>query len=249
MMGALVLVLSQIILGWPRVSLLFGVGGWVFGYATLIVHLETTKVLTQTEKSLWRDELFGWRASWRFSFPIATYLFSRELGRAARGFVKRDDSKYSRPTSGTEEIYNYRKADAMLATSGQPTEEQLQYVAREGFQVVINLALHGDSRYSLKDETASVTSLGMKYIHIPVDFQSPTESDLQKFFDAMDAHQNEKVLVHCAANKRVTAFVGLYRTIKLGWPADKAFALMQSVWEPDPVWAEFISQRIKLVSS
>jgi uncharacterized protein (TIGR01244 family) len=245
MMGALVLVLSQIILGWPRVSLLFGVGGWVFGYATLIVHLETTKVLTETEKSLWRDELFGWRASWRFSFPIATYLFSRDLGRAARGFAQRDASKQPVPMSGVEEIYIYRKVNEKLATSGQPTEEQLHYVAREGFEVVINLALHGDPRYSLKDETASVTSLGMKYIHIPVDFQSPTESDLQTFFAAMDAHRHQKVLVHCAANKRVTAFVGLYRINRLGWPADKAFALMHSVWEPDPVWSGFISQSMK----
>ena len=140
-------------------------------------------------------------------------------------------------------IYNYREVDATLATSGQPTEEQLLSVARDGFQVVINLALHDDPRYSLKDETASVTSLGMEYIHIPVDFQSPTESDLQTFFAAMDAHRQQKVLVHCAANKRVTAFVGLYRTIKLGWPADKAFALMHSVWEPDPVWAAFIEEQ------
>jgi len=140
-------------------------------------------------------------------------------------------------------IYNYREVDAMLATAGQPTEEQLLLVARDGFQVVINLALHDDPRYSLKDETASVTSLGMVYVHIPVDFQSPTESDLQKFFAAMAAHRHQKVLVHCAANKRVTAFVGLYRTIKLGWPIDKAFALMHSVWEPDPVWAAFIEEQ------
>jgi uncharacterized protein (TIGR01244 family) len=140
-------------------------------------------------------------------------------------------------------IYNYREVDATLATAGQPTEEQLCFIARDGFQVVINLALHDDPRYSLKDETASVTSLGMEYVHIPVDFQSPTESDLQKFFAALDAHRGQKVLVHCAANKRVTAFVGLYRTIKLGWPVDKAFALMHSVWEPDPVWAAFIAKQ------
>ena len=172
------------------------------------------------------------------------YFFARDLGSHARGFTPRDGASDTRlPTSGVEEIYNYREVDATLATAGQPTEEQLFSVARDGFQVVINLALHGDPRYSLKDETASVTSLGMEYIHIPVDFQSPTESDLQKFFAAMDAHRQQKVLVHCAANKRVTAFVGLYRTIKLGWPVDKAFALMRSVWEPDPVWAAFIEEQ------
>lgn len=102
----------------------------------------------------------------------------------------------------SEEIYNYRDVDASLATSGQPTEEQLLYVARDGFQVVINLALHGDPRYSLKDEAGSVASVGMEYIHIPVDFQSPTESDLQKFFAAMDAHRGRKVLVHIRAHRQ-----------------------------------------------
>jgi uncharacterized protein (TIGR01244 family) len=221
MMTALVFIVSQIVLAWPRTSLLFGVAGWVLGFATLIIHLETTKVLTQEEKVLWRRQLFGWHV---FSFAIPTYLFARDLGREARGFTRRDNAKRF-ANSGVEEIYNYRKADAMMATSGQPTEGQLHYVAREGFRVVINLALHGDARYSLTDEAASVTSLGMQYVHIPVDFQDPTESDLQKFFAAMDVYAGQKVLVHCAANKRVTAFLGLYRTIKLGWPAEKAFAL------------------------
>ena len=57
------------------------------------------------------------------------------------------------------------------------------------------------------------------------------------------------MLVHCAANKRVTAFVGLYRTMKLGWPAEKAFALMHSVWEPDLVWSAFLADQLKKNSS
>ena len=141
-------------------------------------------------------------------------------------------------------IYNYREVDSTLATAGQPTEEQLCAAARAGFQVIINLALHDDPRYSLKDEAASVTSLGMQYVHIPVDFKAPTELDLQKFFAAMDTSRGQKVLVHCAANKRVTAFLGLYRTLKLGWPAEKAFALMDSVWKPDRIWTNFIAERI-----
>jgi protein tyrosine phosphatase (PTP) superfamily phosphohydrolase (DUF442 family) len=244
MTGGFVLLLLASFLQWPRVAL-FGFLGWAIGYGTLIVHLNITKALTPDEKTAWRRQLWAWPSTGAW-VAIPLYLFARDLGWHARGFTRRGDPKNAHlPTSGVEEIYNYRDVDASLATSGQPTEEQLLYVARDGFQVVINLALHGDPRYSLKDEAVSVTSLGMEYVHIPVDFQSPTESDLQKFFDALDVHRHQKLLVHCAANKRVTAFVGLYRTIKLDWPIDKAFALMHSVWEPDPVWAAFISERIK----
>ncbi len=136
--------------------------------------------------------------------------------------------------------HNFREVDRELSTAGQPNEAQLSSAAQDGFQVVINLALHTDPRYSLKDERGCVESLGMGYVHIPVQFDAPTQSDLFTFFDAMEANKGRRILVHCAANKRVTAFLGLYRIIKQGWPYDKAFALMRTVWEPDAVWASFI---------
>jgi len=142
------------------------------------------------------------------------------------------------------EIYNYRYAAADLATSGQPREEQLAAIAEAGYDVVINLALHDDPRYSLKDEASSVRRLGLEYIHIPVQFGAPTESDLLKFFDAMDRHKHRRVWVHCAANMRVTAFVGLYRRMREGWPEERAFALLREIWQPDEVWSQFIASQL-----
>jgi protein tyrosine phosphatase (PTP) superfamily phosphohydrolase (DUF442 family) len=138
-------------------------------------------------------------------------------------------------------IHNFRNVDCYISTSGQPSADQLAAAARDGFTVVINLALHGDPRYSLPDEEGLVISLGMEYVHIPVQFASPAEDDAFAFFSAMEHHQGKKLLVHCAANKRVTAFLGLYRVIRQGWEPVKAFELMKSVWEPDDVWSAFIS--------
>jgi len=137
-------------------------------------------------------------------------------------------------------IYQWRAVDPLLAACGQPTEDQLRAVAADGFKTVINLALHDDPRYSLPDEAGLARSLGLTYVHIPVQFSAPTESDLGRFFDAMDAHRHEKVLVHCAANKRVTVFLGLYRVLRLAWERELAFALMRDIWEPDAVWSAFI---------
>jgi protein tyrosine phosphatase (PTP) superfamily phosphohydrolase (DUF442 family) len=142
------------------------------------------------------------------------------------------------------DIYNYREAAPDLATSGQPREDQLAAIAESGFDVVINLALHDDPRYSLKDEAASVEKLGLEYIHIPVQFAAPTESDLVKFFDAMDRHKQHRVWVHCAANMRVTAFLGLYRRMREGWPEERAFALLREIWQPDEVWSQFITSQL-----
>jgi uncharacterized protein (TIGR01244 family) len=142
-------------------------------------------------------------------------------------------------------IYNFRPVDEYLVTSGQPTEEQLNSVAGSGFEVVINLALHDDPRYSLPDEAGTVASLGMDYVHIPVRFDAPAESDLKAFFKAMKQHEGKKILVHCAANMRVSAFVGLYRVIEQDWPESDAFALMDSLWEPNPVWRVFIANMLE----
>jgi uncharacterized protein (TIGR01244 family) len=143
------------------------------------------------------------------------------------------------------ETRNFRRIDDRLLTAGQPNEAQLADAARQGVKAVINLALHDDPRYSLADEASCVGDLGMDYVHIPVQFTAPTEEDLDAFIAAMDAHKGGKVLVHCAANYRVTAFIGLYRVIREGWTPDKAFETMRSVWEPDAVWKQFIAEMLR----
>lgn len=138
-------------------------------------------------------------------------------------------------------IRNYRPIDARLATSGQPSVEQLRSIADAGYAVVINLALHDDPRYSLADERGTVQSLGLQYIHIPVQFSAPTEANLLAFFEAMQAHRDARVWVHCAANWRVAVFLGLYRIIVDGWTEERAFELLHSLWTPDEVWSAFIA--------
>ena len=137
-------------------------------------------------------------------------------------------------------IRNYRQASSSLATSGQPSETDLHAIAGDGYEVVINLALHDDPRYSLNDEHGLVEGLGMIYVHIPVQFGAPTRADLETFLDAMTQHKSRKVWLHCAANYRATAFLGIYRLLREGWDYPQAFELLATVWEPDDVWSAFI---------
>jgi len=135
---------------------------------------------------------------------------------------------------------NFRMAGEKLRTCGQPDEDQLASARDAGVDVVINLALHDDPRYSLRDERGCVERLGMAYVHIPVQFGAPAETDLLAFFEAMQVHRGRSILVHCAANYRVSAFVGLYNAVRLNEPADQAFRLMDTLWQPDAVWRRFI---------
>jgi protein tyrosine phosphatase (PTP) superfamily phosphohydrolase (DUF442 family) len=148
-----------------------------------------------------------------------------------------------------EEIYNYRKVDDQIITGGQPTEEQLKTAADEGCQVVINLAPI-NPRYSLDDEPGLVRSLGMAYYHIPIDWDNPTPSDFAAFEQVMNELGEEKTLIHCAANFRVTAFYSLYALKHLGWSFDQADELRASIWQGSdyPVWETFIGELKALIA-
>jgi protein tyrosine phosphatase (PTP) superfamily phosphohydrolase (DUF442 family) len=140
-----------------------------------------------------------------------------------------------------ETIYNWRRLDDRVTTSGQPTEQQLVEIRALGVRHIINLGLHSHEK-ALPDEAASVGRLGMAYIHIPVDFQNPTEEDFAQFCSAMEQLKQVPVHVHCIANYRVSAFFYRYRRDVLGLDESRARADMEEVWHPEGVWATFIGR-------
>ncbi len=136
-------------------------------------------------------------------------------------------------------IHHWRRLDGRITTSGQPTEAELAEIAALGVAGVINLGLHTHPR-ALADEAASVRALGMRYVHIPVDFQHPTEADFARFAAALAEFAGAVVHVHCIANYRVSAFFYRYRRDIVGMDEAAARADMLAVWQPDPIWAAFI---------
>jgi uncharacterized protein (TIGR01244 family) len=141
-----------------------------------------------------------------------------------------------------EGIYNWHRLDGRITTSGQPTEEQLAEIQALGVRHIVNLGLHTHEK-ALPDEAASVSRLGMTYVHIPVDFQNPTEDDFQRFCAVMEQLKDVPVHVHCIANARVSAFFHRYRRDVLGMDEAQARAEMESVWQPRGVWVDFVARR------
>ncbi len=83
----------------------------------------------------------------------------------------------------------------------------------------------------------------MEYIHIPVDFQNPTDQDFQQFCAVMERLKDVPVHVHCIANARVSAFFFRYRRDVLGIDETQAHAEMEAVWQPRGVWVDFVERR------
>ena len=142
-------------------------------------------------------------------------------------------------SSAMANIYNMLSLADNLGTSGQPTSAQLAAIKEAGYEVVINLAT-GTTPRDLPNEAEMVAAQGMEYIDIPVLWDSPTEADLARFFEVMDATKDKKRFVHCIANMRVSAFMFLYRVLRQGMPLEEARATMRQIWEPNAIWHKFI---------
>ena len=145
-----------------------------------------------------------------------------------------------------EGIYNFLKLSDRLFTGGMPKAEQLSDAAQKGVDVVINLAPH-EVPNAVPDEAQLVHSFGMQYINIPVNWNTPTRDGLDRFMEVMDTNSGKKILVHCQANFRATAFVSLYRILRQGWNPDDAMAGMHKIWDEEdyPIWKKFIEESLK----
>lgn len=138
-----------------------------------------------------------------------------------------------------DEITNFRQYSSSFASSGQPTREQFQSLADNGFERVVYIAFTSNQN-ALSDADQLVKSLGMEYMHVPVDFNNPLPDDFYAFADSMQRNTGKKTLLHCQVNARATAFSFLYRVIYEDVPVAEAKADMNTVWQPNAVWRDFI---------
>jgi uncharacterized protein (TIGR01244 family) len=137
------------------------------------------------------------------------------------------------------QIYHWLRIDSRLTTSGQPSESELGEIAALGVRYVINLGLSSHEK-ALPNEAATVGALGMTYLHIPIDFQHPTEADFEAFCVAMAETGDAPTHVHCIANYRVSALLYRYRRDVLGVDEAAARADMTRIWTPNAVWTALI---------
>ena len=138
-------------------------------------------------------------------------------------------------------IFNYLPISSSIATSGQPTVQQLGAIRSDGYQKIINLAPPiGEN--SLANEADLVADLGMDYINITVDFSHPTEADFEQFVLHMQNQDSQKIWVHCAANMRVSCFIFKYRTAILDGNLSDAEADLKKIWQPNKTWQDFIDK-------
>ncbi len=137
------------------------------------------------------------------------------------------------------EIVNFRQYSPTFASSGQPSKEQFAAIAENGFERIVYIAFTNNPN-ALADADQVVKGLGMEYMHIPVDWENPLADDFYAFADSLQRNTDKKTLLHCQVNARATAFSFLYRVIYEGVDIAEAKADMNTVWQPNETWRDFI---------
>ena len=136
-------------------------------------------------------------------------------------------------------ISNFRQYSDTFASAGQPTREQFQLLADQGFERIVYIAFSNNNN-ALADADQLVKGLGMEYMHVPVAFDNPLADDFYAFADSMRRNTGKKTLLHCQVNARATAFSFLYRVLFDDISITDAKADMNTVWQPNAVWRDFI---------
>jgi len=138
----------------------------------------------------------------------------------------------------TMNLLNYIKINDKISSSGQPTKKQFRKIAKEGYEVVINLAMH--NKGALEKEDKIVSKNGMMYIHIPITWKNPEVDRVKLFLRLLESleKENKKVLIHCIMNYRASVFMHLYK--KFVWKEKDLIFIAPIEYKPNKVWKKIL---------
>lgn len=111
--------------------------------------------------------------------------------------------------------------------ASQPSKDVLKWAKNQGVTTIINLRSDGEMERhtaSAYDEAATLSDMGLKYVHIPLGGKKHpyNETAVEAFAAAMAAADNENVLVHCASAGRVSYMWAAWLTKHQGMSVNEA---------------------------
>jgi len=127
-----------------------------------------------------------------------------------------------------------------LFSSAQPSAEQLKLIKEYGCSTVINLAL-SNAPNRIENEDRICLDLGLNYIHIPIDWETPSAEQCLLVLDLIDhLVQNEIVWIHCTKNDRSSCLMYVYRQFYMNMDMPTSQDLLHEIWEPNETWTGLI---------
>ena len=114
-------------------------------------------------------------------------------------------------------ISTFAQVESTIACGGSTTPDAIREIKRMGFKTVVNLRLASEPGALVDEEGAIVRSLGMTYVHLPFNIQTPDPKLVENFMAAVAGPANTPAYVHCAAGGRAAALWMIKRVKADGW--------------------------------
>ena len=118
------------------------------------------------------------------------------------------------------DIRNFLQVTPEFCTGGQPRIEHYARLKADGVKAVLNLRQPTEHR--AEEEQQAVEAAGLKYFNIPVNYQNPSDADVDQFLKITDDPANRPMFIHCTAAIRVGAFWAIRRVLRDGMTIDAA---------------------------
>jgi protein tyrosine phosphatase (PTP) superfamily phosphohydrolase (DUF442 family) len=134
-------------------------------------------------------------------------------------------------------IPNAGKITETLYRGAQPREVGLSELKILGITTIVDL--RGEDREKIAWERKRAESLGLRFVHIPVDgWSPPTDEQVMQFLSLFRDNPGQKIFMHCHfGDDRTGVFTAIYRMAVEKWPADQALKEMyffgfNGFWHP-----------------
>jgi len=144
--------------------------------------------------------------------------------------------------------YNFKTNSELITSSGTIINVNLESFLNLNYEVIINL-LPDEAEYSRENESEDFAKLGIDYVYIPINWETPNSSDYDAFETALIKATGKKVHIHCAANYRATAFYAIFAHKNKGWSTEKIKEFIGSTWQISeyPAWEKFVKKNNALI--
>lgn len=119
-------------------------------------------------------------------------------------------------------VRNFAKLESTIACGGATTPEGVAELKKLGYASIINLREATETGAEVDAAAAAAKDAGVRYVHIPMNAQSPDPAVADSFLKAIVEPANQPVFVHCASANRAAAMWMIKRMVVDGWDADKA---------------------------
>jgi protein tyrosine phosphatase (PTP) superfamily phosphohydrolase (DUF442 family) len=129
------------------------------------------------------------------------------------------------------------KITETLYRGAQPQEVGFSELKLLGITTIVDL--RSEDREKVEWERKHAESLGMRFVHIPVNgWSSPTDEQVVQFLALLRDNPGQRVFLHCHFGEdRTGVFTAIYRIAFEKWSADQAIKEMyffgfNGVWHP-----------------